>query len=148
LSDKIKVHNDTKKNQMATEVQFYSSSHGMPHRGLKKVLLDKMKLHQQRFQPFTINGKCLYISILSILYCNVLFLAQSGRKMTNQLAEQIINDVNERAGRKQIIIIGIGGNDLRPKGVIAGYNVKQLVNLHKKIVAHVEATEGYIEILK
>jgi hypothetical protein len=43
--------------KMATEVKFFSSSHGMPHHGLKKVLVDEMKLHQQRFQPFTINGK-------------------------------------------------------------------------------------------
>jgi hypothetical protein len=74
---------------------------------------------------------------------NVLSLAQSGRKMTKELAEQIIQDVNNSAGHKQIIIIGLGGNDLRPKGVLAGHNVQQLVQLHKKIVAHVEATEGY-----
>jgi hypothetical protein len=60
-----------------------------------------------------------------------------------ELAEQIIHNVNNSAGHKQIIIIGLGGNDLRPKGVLAGHNVQQLVQLQKKIVARVEATEGY-----
>jgi hypothetical protein len=66
--------------------------------------------------------------------------------MTNKLADQIIQAVDNCAGRKQIIVIGLGGNDLRPRGVIAGNNVQQLVKLHKKIVDHVEATEGYIRI--
>jgi hypothetical protein len=67
---------------------------------------------------------------MSLMSKKVLSLAQSGRKMTKELAEQIIQDVNNSAGHKQIIIIGLGSNDLRPKGVLAGHNVQQLVQMH------------------
>ncbi len=96
-------------------VKFFTSSHGKEEYGLPAIFEGLFGKHFERFGHFEVD-------------------ARGGRMMTDNVAQDIINDIQLHSNEKQVIIISLGGNDLRPRGVKKGQTISSLLNNHRRIL--------------
>ncbi len=95
-------------------VKFFTSSHGREDYGLPEKFRSLFSSHASRFGDFQVS-------------------AQSGQVMCLQTAQKIIADMKSWCG-PQIVVLGLGDNNLRPRGLKKGHSGQEILDCHRLIL--------------
>ena len=95
--------------------RLYTSSHGVQRHGLPEEFRRRFSDHPARFGRFEVK-------------------ATPGQCMSNSIQEKIIKDMKEHAPEPQIIIVSLGDNNLRPRGLSRGHSLTEVTSCHEAIM--------------